>query len=111
MTLLFFVLLVVVLVAAGAAVVDTLATLVWWAITGLVIGALARLLVKGTRGLGLLRTTLAGVAGALGGGLVARAIDIDGGVIEFMIAVLVAALAIAAATGALGRRSATQAHR
>ncbi len=104
MTILFFVLLIVVLFVAGGWVIGAFATVAWWALTGLIIGALARMLVKNTKGLGLLRTTLAGIAGALGGGLIAHALDTGSGVIEFLIALLVAAVVIAIATGAIGGR-------
>ena len=86
---------VVVLAVVGAAVMGIVAQLLWWALIGLVIGALARLVVPGPRGLGLLETALFGIAGALLGGIVARALDV-GGVIQFVIAVLVAAVLIAA---------------
>ena len=86
---------VVVLAVVGAAVMGIVAQLLWWALIGLVIGALARLVVPGPRGLGLLETALFGIAGALLGGIVARAFDV-GSVIQFVIAVLVAAVLIAA---------------
>lgn len=86
---------VVVLVVVGAAVMGIVAQLLWWALVGLVIGALARLVLPGPRGLGLLETVLFGIAGSLLGAIVARALDV-GSVIQFIIAVLVAAVLIAA---------------
>lgn len=85
---------VVVLAVAGAAIIGAALHLLWWALIGLVIGALARLVVAGTAGLGLLRTALFGIAGALVGGLVANALD-AGGFVEFLLAVLAAAALIA----------------
>lgn len=41
-------------------------------VVGLVLGALARLIVPGTGGMGLLATAFAGIAGSLLGGLVTR---------------------------------------
>lgn len=41
-------------------------------IGGLILGALARLLVPGTGGMGLLATSFAGISGSLLGGLVTR---------------------------------------
>jgi len=90
--LFFLVLLVVVLMIAGT-IVGGLVALLWWALVGLLIGALARLLVHGTSGLGMLPTILSGIAGAVGGGLVANALDL-GGLLEFVVAVLVAAVVV-----------------
>lgn len=102
MTILFFVVLIVVLFLAGGWAIGAFATVAWWALTGLVIGALARMLVKDTKGLGMVRTMLAGIAGALGGGLIARALHTGNDLVEFLIALLVAALVIAVATGTIG---------
>lgn len=53
-------------------------TLLWFILTalliGLVVGAIARLLVPGPTPMGLLGTAVAGIAGALGAGLVGRLI-------------------------------------
>jgi uncharacterized membrane protein YeaQ/YmgE (transglycosylase-associated protein family) len=45
-----------------------------WILTGLVIGALARLLVPGRQPIGLAMTIILGVAGAMIGGLISAAI-------------------------------------
>lgn len=104
MTVLFFaVVIAVLLVVVG--IMGLIAHLIWWVIGGLIIGGLARFLVKNTHGLGLLRTMLAGIAGSIGGGLLARALD-TGGVIEFLLSIIVAALVIGAVTGAIGSRRA-----
>lgn len=104
MTFLFLIVLIIVLLAVGGAVIGALSHVIWWILAGLVIGALARFLVKGTQGLGLLRTTLAGIAGSLGGGLLAHAMNVDGGATEFLIAILVAAVVIGVLVGAIGGR-------
>ena len=98
---------IVVLVFIGSALMGILAQVVWWALVGLVIGALARLVLPGPRGLGVLQTILFGIAGALLGGIVARVLDV-GGLIEFVIAVLVAAVLIVGFGGA-SRHSGTAA--
>lgn len=94
MSILFFLLLAVVVLVVAGAIVGGLATLAWWALVGLVIGALGRLLVKDTRGIGLLHTTLAGIVGAIGGGLIADGLEL-GGLLQAIVAVLVAAVVIA----------------
>lgn len=105
MTALFFILAIIVLIAVGGAVVGAIWTVLGYALTGLIVGALARLLVRNTQGLGLFRTILAGIVGGLGGGLIARALGQDGGVIEFLIALLVAAIVIAVAAAAMHDRT------
>jgi len=101
MGILFFALLaVVVLIIFGGAIMGIALTLLWWGLIGLIIGGLARLILPGPRPIGLLATALIGVAGALLGGIIARAVDV-GSILEFVIAVLVAAVLVAAA-GRLG---------
>lgn len=73
--------------------------LLWLALVGLVIGALARMFVSGTSGMSLLATALYGVAGSLLGGIVGDALD-AGWFVTFVLAVVAAALLIVA----LGRR-------
>jgi uncharacterized membrane protein YeaQ/YmgE (transglycosylase-associated protein family) len=53
----------------------TLGVIVSWALCGLIVGFIARLLVPGRRSLGLLRTILLGVVGAFVGGLIYWAIN------------------------------------
>ncbi len=103
MTILFLILLIIVLLVIGGWVIGAIWTLLGLLFTGLIIGALARLLVKGTHGLGFLRTMLAGVVGSLGGGILAHAFD-QHGFVEFLIAILVAAVVIAVMVGAIGSR-------
>ncbi len=94
MTLLLILLVIVVLVVVGWAVVGLALKLLWWALVGLVIGALARLILPGRQAIGWLATAGAGVGGALLGGIVADALDL-GTVLQFIVAVLVAAGLIA----------------
>jgi uncharacterized membrane protein YeaQ/YmgE (transglycosylase-associated protein family) len=53
----------------------TLGTILSWALCGLIVGFIARLLVPGRPGLGLVRTILLGVVGAFVGGLLYWAIN------------------------------------
>jgi uncharacterized membrane protein YeaQ/YmgE (transglycosylase-associated protein family) len=45
-----------------------------WIVFGLIVGLIARAIVPGKQGMGLIMTTLLGIAGSLVGGLVASAI-------------------------------------
>jgi uncharacterized membrane protein YeaQ/YmgE (transglycosylase-associated protein family) len=98
MVLLLILLAIVVLLVVGWAVVGLVFKLLWWALIGLVIGALARLVLPGRQAIGLLATAAAGIAGALLGGIIANALDV-GGLLEFVIAVAVAAGLIAVVGG------------
>jgi uncharacterized membrane protein YeaQ/YmgE (transglycosylase-associated protein family) len=65
-------------------------------LVGLIIGAVARLIVPGTGGMGLLATAFAGIAGSLLGGLVTRyLVDPREDWIGLLIAVGCAALIVA----------------
>ena len=93
MSVLLIILVIVVLVVLGVAAVGLALKLLWWAIVGLVIGALARLVLPGRQAIGWLWTIGAGVAGALLGGVLAGALGL-GGFLEFVLAVAVAAALI-----------------
>jgi uncharacterized membrane protein YeaQ/YmgE (transglycosylase-associated protein family) len=90
---LLIILAIVVAVVLGIAVVGLALNLLWWALIGLVIGALARLVLPGTQAIGWLWTILAGVGGALLGGVIADALDV-GSILQFLIAIGVAAALI-----------------
>jgi uncharacterized membrane protein YeaQ/YmgE (transglycosylase-associated protein family) len=68
-------------------------SLLWLAFTGLVIGALGRLVLPGRQHIGLTATALVGIAASLLGGLLANVFDV-GGFIEFLVAVALAAIGI-----------------
>ena len=85
---------IVVLLLVAWAVVGLVLKLLWWALLGLLIGALARLVLPGRQEIGLLATAGAGIAGALLGGIVANVLDL-GNVLQFLLAVGVAAALIA----------------
>jgi uncharacterized membrane protein YeaQ/YmgE (transglycosylase-associated protein family) len=74
----------------GVAVIGLTLKLLWWALIGLAIGALSRLVLPGRQPISLLGTAGAGIAGALLGGIIAHALDLSG-VVQFLIAVAVAA--------------------
>ena len=88
--LLLVLLAIVLLVVLGWAIVGLTFYLLWWALIGLFIGALGRLVVPGHQPVGLLATAASGVAASLLGGVVAHAAHL-GGVLQFVVAVLVAA--------------------
>jgi uncharacterized membrane protein YeaQ/YmgE (transglycosylase-associated protein family) len=94
MPLILIILLVVIaLILIGWVVIGLTLKLLWWALVGLVIGALARLVLPGTQGISILRTILYGVGGALLGGIIANAIGV-GTLIQFLIAIALAAALI-----------------
>lgn len=97
---------IVLLFLIGGWVVGFALSLLWWALIGLLIGALARLVLPGQQALGWLATALCGVAGALLGGIIADALDF-GDILQFLIAVLVSAGLIALFDG--GQRRALNA--
>ncbi|HEX2505733.1 MAG TPA: hypothetical protein VHK22_05945, partial [Gaiellaceae bacterium] len=85
---------IVLLFVLGGAVLGLALNLVWWALLGLLIGALARLVLPGSQRIGWLATALFGVGGALLGGIIANAVGV-GDILQFVIAVLVSAGLIA----------------
>jgi uncharacterized membrane protein YeaQ/YmgE (transglycosylase-associated protein family) len=83
----------------GIAVLGLVFKLLWLVLVGLVIGALARLVLPGQQQLGVLATALYGIAGSLIGGIVADLLNF-GAVLGFLTAVGAAALLIALIGGA-----------
>jgi uncharacterized membrane protein YeaQ/YmgE (transglycosylase-associated protein family) len=69
-------------------------SLVWYAMVGLVIGGLGRLVVSGRQDLGLFETALIGIVGSLLGGIVANDVLDVGWLGQFLTAVIVAALLV-----------------
>ena len=96
--------LVIVLLAIVAAlvigwlIVGLVLKLLLWALVGLVIGALARLILPGKQELSVLATAGAGVAAALVGGIVAHLLDF-GNVLQFLLATGIAVVFVAALGG------------
>jgi len=88
------VLVIVVLVLLLAGVLVGLAfQLLWLALTGLIIGALGRLVLPGRQEISLLATALVGIAASLLGGILADAFDV-GWFFQFLVAVALAAIGI-----------------
>ena len=94
MVVLIVVLAIVGLLVLGWLVVGLALKLLWWALIGLVIGAVARLILPGKQQLSILATAGAGVAAALLGGIIAHALDV-GSALQFIIAIAVAVALIA----------------
>jgi uncharacterized membrane protein YeaQ/YmgE (transglycosylase-associated protein family) len=73
--------------------VITLSVIIWWILIGLVVGAVARLVIPGRQHIGILVTILIGIVAAIVGGLLTAAVLGPGHtVITFIVAVLLAAL-------------------
>jgi uncharacterized membrane protein YeaQ/YmgE (transglycosylase-associated protein family) len=68
-------------------------SLLWLALTGLIIGALGRLVLPGRHEISLLATALVGIAASLLGGILADLFDV-GWLIQFLVAVTLAAIGI-----------------
>ena len=94
MLLLFLIAAIVVLAVVGWAALGLASVLLWWALIGLVIGGLGRLIVPGRQAIGILTTILLGIAASLLGGVVARAAHLGHG-LRFLIAIGVAAVLVA----------------
>jgi uncharacterized membrane protein YeaQ/YmgE (transglycosylase-associated protein family) len=68
-------------------------SLLWLAATGLFIGALGRLVLPGKQDISILMTVLIGIAASLLGGILANVFNV-GWIIQFLVAVALAALGI-----------------
>lgn len=85
---------------------DLIVYLFWLFVFGLIIGAVARVLVSGTSGMGVVRTAVAGVLGAFAGGLVVRyLVDPKEDWVGIAIAVLCAAVFVSILSPGRGRRT------
>ena len=90
-----------------------LATILGAVIVGLIIGALARLVMPGKQSIGVIMTTLLGALGSLIGTWLCYKFgysNANGGfkIIPFLVGIIVAAVLIAAYLGITGRRSSTR---
>ena len=103
MPLLVILVVVLLLILVGGFVIGLTLKLLGLAITGLVVGALARLALPGPQALGWLGTALYGIAGSLIGAIVADILDV-GAVIQFVLAIAAAAGLIALFAAAAPRR-------
>ena len=94
MTVVVIVLIAVVLaLLLGGWLIGLAFSLLWLAVTGLVIGALGRLVLPGQQNVSLLATALVGIAASLLGGILADVFNV-GWIIQFLVAVALAALGI-----------------
>jgi uncharacterized membrane protein YeaQ/YmgE (transglycosylase-associated protein family) len=82
----------------GIAVVGLVFKLLWFVLIGLVIGALARLVLPGAQQIGVLGTALCGIGGSLLGGIIASAFDL-GTILSFLVSLAAAAVLIAVVEG------------
>jgi uncharacterized membrane protein YeaQ/YmgE (transglycosylase-associated protein family) len=103
MTILLILLAVIVLVVVGVAVIGFVLKLLWWVLLGLLIGALARLIIPGRQAMGWLATALVGIGGSILGGIIAHALDV-GGFVQFLIALAAAAVLVMLVSGGLRGR-------
>ena len=92
-----------VLLLAGS-LVGLAFALLWLTLTGLIVVALGRLVLPGRQEIGLLATALVGVAASLLGGVLAELFD-AGGLVQFLVAVALAAIGITLLTSSEHRRS------
>ncbi len=98
------VVIILVLLLAGA-LVGLAFELFWLAVTGLIIGALGRLVLPGRQEIGLLATALIGIAASLLGGILADVFD-AGWLVQLLVAVALAAIGVTLVeSGGRGRGS------
>jgi uncharacterized membrane protein YeaQ/YmgE (transglycosylase-associated protein family) len=83
---------VLVLLLAGA-LIGLAFELLWLALTGLILGALGRLVLPDRQEIGLLATALVGIGASLLGGILADLFDV-GWLVQFLVAVALAAIGI-----------------
>jgi uncharacterized membrane protein YeaQ/YmgE (transglycosylase-associated protein family) len=92
-TVVVILLVVILLLLLAGSLIGLAFSLLWLAITGLVIGALGRLVLPGQQNVSLVATALVGIAASLLGGILADVFDV-GRIIQFLMAVGLAALGI-----------------
>ena len=97
-------LIVVLVLLLGGALIGLAFELLWLVVTGLVIGALGRLVLPGRQDISLLATALIGIAASLLGGILANLFDV-GWLIQFLVAVALAAIGVTLFAGSEHRRS------
>ena len=97
---------IIVLLLIGSFVVGLVFKLLWWAIIGVAIGALARLVLPGKQNISILATAGAGIGAALLGGVMAKVFGF-GGIVQFLLAILVAAVIVGVMSASGSSRSST----
>lgn len=93
MSILVVLLVIVIVLLLAGSLVGLAFSLLWLALTGLIIGALGRLVLPGRQEIGLLSTALVGIGASLLGGILAHLFDV-GWLIEFLVAVALAAVGV-----------------
>jgi len=83
--------------------------IIGWVVLGLLAGLIAKAFVSGDEGIGLILTTILGIAGALVGGFVATAVGFGDPIDEFFdlstwLAAVIGAVALLLAWRAIARR-------
>ncbi|MGD9571767.1 MAG: GlsB/YeaQ/YmgE family stress response membrane protein [Thermoleophilia bacterium] len=101
MEIVILILIVLGLILIGSWALGLVFSLIWWVLIGALIGFVARLMIPEHRRSGILGTVLAGIAGSLLGGVLANAFDV-GRILQFVLAVIVAAVLILAFAGREG---------
>ena len=86
---------IVLLFIIGWAVVGLVFKLLWWALVGVVIGALARLILPGKQRISMLATAGAGIAASLLGGVIGHVFGL-GNILQFVVAVIAAIVIVSA---------------
>jgi uncharacterized membrane protein YeaQ/YmgE (transglycosylase-associated protein family) len=104
MTVVVVLLVLILLLLAGGAILGLAFELIWLALTGLVIGALGRLVLPGRQEIGLLRTALIGIAASLLGGVLGEVFD-AGWLVRFLVAVALAAIGVTLVQSRTGTRT------
>jgi uncharacterized membrane protein YeaQ/YmgE (transglycosylase-associated protein family) len=95
-------LVIIALLLFGGVLLGLAFELLWLAFTGLIVGALGRLILPGRQQIGLLTTALVGIAASLLGGILADLFD-AGWLVKFLVAVALAAIGIALLSRTEGR--------
>ena len=93
MTVVVVLLVIILLLLVGGVLLGLAVELLWLALTGLIIGALGRLILPGRQEIGLLTTALIGIAASLLGGLLGDIFD-AGWIVRFLVAVALAAIGV-----------------
>src|SRR5215475_12050119 len=103
MSVVVILLIVILVLLLGGWVIGLAFSLIWLALTGLIIGALGRLVLPGRQQISLLATALVGIAASLLGGILANVFDV-GWLIQFLVAVALAAIGITLFASSESRR-------
>lgn len=93
MTIVVVLLVVILVLLLAGSIIGLAFSLFWLALTGLIIGALGRLVLPGRHDISLLATVLIGIGASLLGGVLANLFDV-GWLIQLLVAVVLAAVGV-----------------